>query len=276
MNKSYVYKVYWNIFRLFIIQTFFGRGRVIRNKEKVTSEYGEAWSETIGDLLWGRKLRVQKIGQRLVICRAIDSRKFFLSYLSSTVSSFAPESILELGSGIGINLLVLAVLNPGIKKLRGIELTENGLHHSKNILQKLPIKELVYLTELSEKVIRERLSNRDIEFVQGNILCLPFEDKSFDFVFSMWVLEQNPVEYPKAFMEARRVIKDSGNASFIEEFIEAQENFFQRLHLRNVDYFHASYTEVVKAGFDVLRFEPMPMSKIKLTYGIVVCEASKI
>lgn len=250
---------------MFLVRTFLRKGKTVRSESQVLKEYKEAWGESANDILFGRKLRVQRVGNRLIINRAIDSRKFFLGHINSIIRSFHPESILELGSGIGINTLALAVFNPDIKKLRGVELTEEGFRQSQTLLKNPPLEALVYLTGESKEVVLERLKGRDIEFIKGSILELPFPDKSFDFVYSLWVLEQIPEKYPQAFKEAHRVLK--GHALFIEEFREAQRNVFQRIHLRNVDYFHASYTEVEKAGLRPLRFEPLPMDKIKLTYG---------
>ena len=273
MKRSYIYKVYWNILRMYVLRVIFHRGRTDRSQTHVLQEYKEAWSETAEDILFGRKLRVQRTDGRLIIGRAIDSRKFFFGHINGILRSFQPETVLELGSGIGINILALAVLNPDIKSLKGIELTEQGVRQAQTLLKNPPMKALIYLTELPEKTIRERLAHRDIEFVQGSILKLPWPEESFDFVFSAWVMEQIPRDYLHAFSEARRALRSEGHALFIEEFIEAQENIFQRLHLQNVDYFRASYSEVEKAGLTVLRFEPLPMSKIKLTYGSLLCSA---
>ena len=235
MRHFHVYKVYWGIVKMYIHRTIFRKTATRRSQEYVAGDYKVAWGENPHDIIWGRKLRIHRAHNRLVVGRAIDSRKYTVQQVASYVRSFQPEKVLELGSGIGINILTLAVLYPNAKVLKGIELTEQGIKQSKELLKNPPIKELVYLTELDEKTIRERLMNRDIEFVQGDILKLPWSDQTFDFVFTMWVLEQNPRAYMQAFKEARRVLQTGGHSVFIEEFDEAQENFFQRLHLRNVD-----------------------------------------
>jgi hypothetical protein len=83
-------------------------------------------------------------------------------------------------------------------------------------------------------------------------------------------LEQIPHTYPVAFAEARRVTKRF--ALFYEAFYEAQENMFQVMHLKNLDYFHAPIADVKKAGFEILRFEPMALSKIKFTSGVLLAQ----
>lgn len=223
------------------------------------------------DLFMMGKLRPQKLYGQMIFCRSIDHRKFFVEYLQKTILELHPKNILELGSGDGINLLALAVLNPSIKEFTGIELTENGITSSKYYLKNPPYEALIYITEKSREVIAERLVQSKINFIQGDITKMPFKDQSFEFLFSMWVLEQIPRDYPIVFKEARRVLK--GHALFMEAFSEAQENFFQRLHLRNLDYFRASFREAGKANLNILRFEPMAITKIKFTSGALLCSS---
>ncbi|MFA6273116.1 MAG: class I SAM-dependent methyltransferase [Candidatus Paceibacterota bacterium] len=272
MNRFYPIKIYFNIVKMFLVRTFLRRGITNRDQPLVINDYRKSWGEGYRSVIWGRKLRVLRVNGRLTIGRAIDSRKFFIAHINKFIRSVGPKQVLELGSGIGINILALAVLNPNIKSFKGIELTAEGVEQARSALKDIPVKELMYLTEEDEATIRQRLANRDIEFIQGDILHLPWHDKSFDFVFSCWVIEQLPRQYREAFLEAKRVLK--GHALFIEEFKEAQENIFQLLHLNNVDYFHASFAEVGKLGFKILGFEPMAMSKIKFTYGSLFCSAN--
>jgi len=270
MKKFSEYKIYYKITKLFFRKLLFGNTK--RVEGRVSREYGKLWERSVKDVL-GDKARLQKLERRLILCRAIDHRKFFMRYLSDAISSAQPERLLELGSGNGFNVLILAVLNPEIKTLKGVELTENGVMAARKFLKDPPIEELIYVTGKSKETILDRLKDRDIEFVQGNMLELPWEDNHFDFVFSCWVFEQIPREYLRAFSEAYRVV--DGYAMFFEVFKEAQSNIFQKLHLKNVDYFRSSYKEVEKVGFRVLKFEPMPLTKIKFVSGALLCSSKK-
>jgi ubiquinone/menaquinone biosynthesis C-methylase UbiE len=117
--------------------------------------------------------------------RSIDLQECFISHVAETMASFQPERVLELGSGDGVNILALAVLNPNIKTLAGVDLTKAAVAKSRNMLKSPPYEELMYITGQPQAIIYERLRNRDIRFVEGNMLNLPFGDKSFDFVYSI-------------------------------------------------------------------------------------------
>ncbi|MDO8500048.1 MAG: class I SAM-dependent methyltransferase [bacterium] len=219
---------------------------------------------------------LRELNGRPVQCRGIDIRKMRIAYLSRSLREFNYEktinSVLELGSGNGFNILALAALHPEIKMWKGIDLTSAGVAAAGFLLSDLPMKPLRYVTELDEDIIRERLSKSDIQFCEGNMLNLPFSDSSFDAVFSCQAIEQLPRDYPRAFQEARRVAAEG--AFFLEEFSEAQ-NIFQWMHLQNVDYFCASYQEVQKAGFKILKFEPFPLNPEHLSLGLCVCSVEQ-
>ena len=235
----------------------------------IIHDYTKSWADPIHEILWGRNLRIQSVYGKLAFGGPMDNRKFFLRHTDDYIKSVGAKKVLELGSGIGINLLVLAILNPSVEKFCGIELTKQGVAISHQLVKNPPVTDLRYLTGLDEETILARVKPERFDIREGDIRKLPWPDKRFDFVFSMWVMEQLPRSYRQAFMEAKRVL--SGHALFMEEFAEAQQNIFQKIHLRNVDYFHSSYKEVEKLGFDVLRFEPMPIHKIKFSYGSLFC-----
>lgn len=269
MEKFYTLKLYWGIVKSAVRKQLLGRGAVRRTEAHVAKEYQRVW-EDARDAVRGRGTRLQKQYGRLVVCRAIDHRKFFIKHMSDVLRSIRPTSLLEMGSGNGFNLLAIAVMHPEIKTLRGVELTDAGVAAFDMFLKNPPIEDLMYVTGESEAAIRERLAGRDMACAKGDMLKLPFGENSFDCVFTCWALEQIPEKYSIAFAEARRVSKRY--AMFYEAFYEAQENIFQVMHLRNLDYFNAPIDDVKKAGFTILRFEPMGLSKIKFTSGALLAE----
>lgn len=269
MERFQVWKLYAGIVKTSLRKLFLRRGTIHRTKAHVTGEYTKVW-EDARDAVRGRGARLQKLHGRLILCRSIDHRAFFMEHFSHILSSLRPESVLEMGSGNGFNLLALAVMHPEIKTFRGVELTDAGVATFQMFLKNPPVEDLVYVTGHSEAVVRERLSGRDIRCVKGDMLKLPFPENTFSLVFTCWALEQIPDEYPTAFAEAHRVSKR--HAVFFEAFYEAQENIFQLLHLKNLDYFHAPIHDVKKTGFEILSFEPMALSKIKFTTGALLAE----
>ncbi len=269
MLKYIAWKTYYNIVKFALAHKFTGKNVSLRDDKLIIHGYTESWKNSIKEIIWGRKPQIQSFYGKLAWGGTMDNRKFFLKHADSYIKSVRPKSILELGSGIGINLLALSALNPFIERISGIELTQQGLHVFKQMINDPPIDELVYLTELDPQTIKKRIIVDRFDVRQGDMRNLPWDDKSFDFVFSLWALEQLPRTYNEAFAEAERVC--SAHALFMEEFKEAQQNIFQRIHLKNVDYFRASFREVEKSGFKVSRFEPMPIGKVKLNHGSLFC-----
>lgn len=269
MPLFYKTKIYIRIALRAFKKKFLRRGLLKREQSFVIDEYTKVWSNKPVSFLRGKKLRIYNVNGRRALYRSIDFRAFFIEYLSRAISSLKPSSVLELGSGMGVNIIILAVLHPEVKRWVGLELTVKGFEQSNAILANPPVAEIQYITRLPEQTIRKHLKKVSIEFVQGDMLKLPFADKSFDFVFSCWSFEQIPKNYPQAFGEANRVLK--GHALFLEEFREAQQNIFQKLHLYNVDYFRASIWEVEKVGFKILRFEQMSVDKVFLSVGALLC-----
>ena len=179
------------------------------------------------------------------------------------------ESVLELGSGNGLNLLLLAILNPQIKLLRGVELTCAGVQMAERFVASPPIKELAHITDLPDDTIVQRLRGRDFQFLVGDMRALPFEAETFDCVFSRQAIEQMPRDYPQVFDEAFRVVKSGGAGIFLEEFRESQ-NIFNLMYLKIHDFFRVSCAVVEKAGFNIEKFETMPLSNLKYHIGALV------
>lgn len=247
--------------------------RTISYSEK---QYNKAWACNFSDIFRGRKIRKYAFGgsNKFIFATPADSRKVFIQHLFHKIKSVGAKEILELGSGVGINLVALAVLCPEIEKIHGVELTENGIKQSEFLLSNYPIRELKYLTELDEEVIVERLNNfkSKVFFERGDICKLSsIGEEKFDFVFSYGAIEQIPKLFSSAFAEARRVLKKTGNALFVEEFREFQ-NLRQKYYLWKVDYFSESYKEVEKVGFRALSFEPLINKKDKFVYASLFCE----
>lgn len=207
------------------------------------------------------------------VIRGLDLQKQAIMQISDAIRSFRPASVLELGAGNGVNLLALAALHPEITAWTGIDITESGPAGAARLQKNPPMEELTYLTGLAPAEISRCLARAVIDMRIGDMRALPFADASFDFAFSHVAFEQLPRDHLAAFREARRVCR--GHACFIEEFREAQRSFLQRLHLRNVDYFRASYRVVKDAGFILLKFVPLPLQNMKLGTGMAVCGVTR-
>lgn len=243
-----------------------------RDAHFVKNEYGRVWGPS--SFLKDEKPYAQELADKLVFWSSVERRKFVISYFSKALQGYTNvTSVLEVGSGNGANILALAVMHPEIKEWHGVELTPEGVAAAKGALASPPLAFLGKVTGLPSKEITERLSRAEINFIQGDMTRLPFEDGIVDVAFSCQAIEQLPDTYVDAFKEAGRVSKKY--AFFLEEFKEAQRNMFEKIHLKNVNYFRASYRELEKLNFTVLAFEKFPLRPLHYGLGFVSAVVSK-
>ncbi|MCA8960076.1 MAG: methyltransferase domain-containing protein, partial [Planctomycetes bacterium] len=97
------------------------------------------------------------------------------------------ERILDLGCGCGFDVFVAAQQTDG--RVVGIDLTPEMLAIAKDALAEV--------------------NAPNVEFTQGSIESLPFEDASFDRIISNGVLNLVP-DKPRAYAEALRVLRPGG------------------------------------------------------------------
>lgn len=263
-------KFYKDNIRRAISRSLFGRRD--RDEAYVLSVYKKHYDKS-GDLELDIIASKSELFRRNDCVEHFPSQEYkreLIKNVSAAISRFEPKSILDMGCGRGFFVMALAVLHPSISKVRGIELSPSGVAYAHKLIANPPIETLKILTGLSDLIIRERLKNRDIEIIQGTIRSLPYADNSIDFVYSNSVIEQFPRDYMLPFQEAYRVV--SKVALFSEPFREAEPNILRRLHLKNLDYFNASYHEVEKTGFAVHSFSVPTLQKFAFNTGVLVCE----
>ena len=268
MADAFSYKFYYFTLRTALSYAIFPRKKKRREEEFVKKQYGGNYSNESNEDFMFKCRSMFMNGRHLPAFPVIEHKKILMKKFVEKFSPFNPESILELGSGRGFNILSLAVLCPYIKKLHGVELSPWGVETARKNLKNPPVELLGKLTEVSADEIVRRLSGRDIGFVEGSITNLPFENKSFDAVFSNSVIEQIPKDYPKVFGESARVAKVVGVWS--EPFREAQKHHpMKLLYLKNTDHFRASFKEVMTAGWRINDFEIPELQKHEFNTGFL-------
>jgi SAM-dependent methyltransferase len=105
----------------------------------------------------------------------------------------AGQSLLEVGCGAGAVLGVLGAAFPGLR-LAGIDRAAEQLAFARDHLQRLAL---------------------DADLRQGDAGQLPWEERRFDHVFMMWILEHVTDARP-LLAEARRVLRPGGTITIIE------------------------------------------------------------
>ena len=241
--------------------------RVQRDSTVVTRTYERLWS--LDNAKVASDLEDQRVhllvGNRIVCVNGWFIHRRYTKLILDTAVQLGAQSILEVGSGWGANLALMALRRPDLR-FTGLELTSNGVAGSRALVQDLPAQYL-RVAEVSALDERRRAALQAIEFHQGNAMQMPFPDKSFDLSFTSLVLEQIPRDYGKALDEMRRVTRKY--CIFNEAFAEAN-NWLGKAHLRRVDYFRASKEEWRRHGLEPVHFTTQLPQKFTFRTGLLV------
>ncbi|MDD2922672.1 MAG: methyltransferase domain-containing protein [Anaerolineales bacterium] len=117
------------------------------------------------------------------------------------------ERVLEIGCGTGESLPALSAAN----RVFGLDLSAGMLGAARKKLKKFSV------------------SNADC--LQGDGVCLPFSDKSFDAVFMSFTLELFPAEeIPLLLRECMRVLRPGGRIGVVSLARKENPNYAERIY----------------------------------------------
>jgi SAM-dependent methyltransferase len=191
--------------------------------------------------------------------------KRYADLILEALERLSVESVLEVGSGRGRNLALLALKRPDLS-LTGLELTKSGVENSRALAEDVPSR-LLQVAGTEQSAEQAKASLQKIQFHQGNAMDMPFPDKSFDASFTSLVLEQVPRDYPRVLQQMRRVTRKF--CIFNEAFDEAN-SWWGRAHLRRVDYFRASMRDFSRHGLEPVFFTTALPQKLTFRTGLMV------
>ena len=179
------------------------------------------------------------------IANGAVTQRFHLALLAKAIRALRPKSVLEVGSGRGINLLVLACQCPEAE-FRGLELTESGVAAARAIVAapQLPEALVRFMPEPPADLTRYRR----IQIDQGSAELLPYPDRSFDLVFTRLALEQMEEIRPKALAEIARVA--GKHVVMIESFREMNNEGLRRRYAIANNYFRGAIADLPRYGFE--------------------------
>ncbi len=131
------------------------------------------YDEKPTDATWKNEVLVLKKG---------GLKRMELDRIGAAASHIEPQSVLEIGSGSGINSLALCGMFPDIH-FAGVELAEAGCHLAKTVQHEQTLPDVI--AKFSPGPVVDNSAHRRIDFTQGDALRLPFADNEFDLVIAI-------------------------------------------------------------------------------------------
>jgi SAM-dependent methyltransferase len=219
-----------------------------RSERTVIEEYSRAWQPSeyekysleqplarVSPWEWG--------GQKL-FASDVGATRFRQLILIRLIEQLKPRTVLEVGCGNGINLILLACRFPDIE-FSGVELTQQGYQAARDFQQQSQLPRA--MQEYAPLELADNTAFRRIRFVQGSAAELPFEDNSFDLVTTILALEQMERIRDQALREVTRV---SARFLFnIEPFRDLNDQGGARRNVIQRNYFRGRIGDLSGYGF---------------------------
>jgi ubiquinone/menaquinone biosynthesis C-methylase UbiE len=201
---------------------------------------------------------------------ATAGRRARILLLMRTIEALRPRSVLEIGFGEGLNLMMLAAQFPEIR-FAGIELTEGGYRAAAALKGEpiLPEK----LQAFSPRPVLDVATHRAIELHHGSAANLPFAANEFDLVFTSLALEQMAAVQDEVLGEINRVT--TRHAAMIEPFGDFNAEGLRRSYTRNLGYFCMPLSGLANYGLSVCSVNDGVPYKVHLRPALVVAEKSE-
>lgn len=229
-----------------------------RTEHTVMAEYSKAWqeSEYIKYRLNGHPPRVSpwEWQDKQVFASDVGATRFRQLLIIRLIERLQPRTILEVGCGNGINLILLAGYFPAIE-FTGIELTEQGYRAARAFQHKPRLPDA--MQDYAPLPLKDAEAFRRIKFMQGNAAELPFADNSFDLVTTVLALEQMERIRHRALSEISRV-----SAKYllnIEPFKDVNSAVWPRRNVMQRNYFRGAINDMTRYGMTpTLAFDDFP------------------
>ncbi|MEX0828273.1 MAG: class I SAM-dependent methyltransferase [Haliea sp.] len=193
-----------------------------------------------------------------------------LLFLMKVIELLQPKTVLEVGFGRGINLLLLAARYPNIR-FAGVELSTAGVDEARSIVASgaLP-KEMRNFSPLP---LRDIGAVTELELHEGSAEALRFSDGAFDLVFTKQALEQMETIRHKALSEISRV--SSAYVALIEPFYDWNSAGIRRQKIQASGYFSATVADLAQYDINPLFATNRMPNQVKMHIGAVVAQVIK-
>ena len=168
----------------------------------------------------------------------MGTKRAHLALLMNAIEAVKPSRVLEVGSGVGLNILVLGARFPDIEFVGG-ELTPVGVDATNAVAAKgIPDSMAAFSPQPVSQSVGALENVRALEADAGD---LPFSDGEFDLVFSAHALEQMEAIRKAALGEMARVTKS--HVAMVEPFADWNESGLRRNFILAKGYFQGSVAD---------------------------------
>jgi SAM-dependent methyltransferase len=219
-----------------------------RNERTVIDEYSKAWQLSEYDKydLHRPLARVSpwEWGEQKLFASDVGATRFRQLILIRVIEQLKPRTVLEVGCGNGINLILLACRFPDID-FTGVELTRQGHQAACEFQRQSELPRA--MQEYAPLALADTGAFRRIRFIQGSAADLPFEDDSFDLVTTILALEQMERIRDQALREITRVA--ARHLFNIEPFRDLNDEGGARRNVIQRNYFRGRIDDLPRYGF---------------------------
>lgn len=228
--------------------------------------YEEKWEHCDLEQRYGmheKPVLVAFRGRRLLV-RPRGLQRVHLAILHRLIEKLRPSTVLEVGSGLGVNTLLLGRAFPD-GKFTGLELTEAGARCADTLIrQALP----PILRQYCPFPIDSTFQGSVPVFHQASAAETMYTAGQFNLVYSMQALEQMNDIKSAVVRELHRIC--AGYLILFEPFREFNQDPLRRQGIAARGYLNASVEDLVAAGFEILEQWELP-TKHHYGIGLVIC-----
>lgn len=201
--------------------------------------------------------------------KGIATSRIHLLVLSRLIERLQPASVLEVGSGSGINLFTLAARFPAVT-FTGIDVNGMSVRRAKAMQQLDRVPPLI--EQFSPEPIVDPLAHRRVVLHHGDARALPFADGQFELVFTRLALERMQAFRDTVLGELGRVA--STHVAMLEAFREWNADGLRRDYMTAQRYLDCAAAELPALGLDpILVFDDLPY---KITHRPVLVVARPV
>ena len=252
-----------------LIKKFLGKKEFERRSEDIVKNmYNDKWVDR------NSKLSIDNGGyvpicwnKNKFVTQGLGLRKLQTLRIIKLIEKINPKSVLDIGCGNGERLFHLACIFPNIE-FTGLELTEGGVEAAKEIQKIDTISKP--LIDSSPIKLKDLSAHKKINFICANSKNIPFQDNSFDLVYTSLALEQMEKIRKQAISEIYRVCNKY--TSFYEPFKDYNNNFPYLAYILSQSYFRGSLKDLNDLGFKILQIYDQIPQKVYMNAIFVVGE----